>query len=135
MPSLSGYGPAVSSGVVTQPDTVFALDVPVLLSLTLVVAELEDEDTEVVGVVGDPPQRAANAALAKESSSSARRRLNVCVFIAVSLSTNAATRNVERFPKFRHQLFSPMENIVLNFGAVCCRSVARVRKIGDECRI
>src|SRR5439155_26459961 len=118
-----GFGPAVSSGVVTQPATVGAVDVPVLL--TLVVAELEDEDEEVVGVVGDPPHRAANAALAKESSSSARRRLNVFVLIAASLSTNAATRNVERFLTFRHRLFSPMENIVLNFGAVCCRSVAR----------
>jgi len=111
MPSLSGYGPAVSSGVVTQPDTVAALVVPVLLTLTLVAAELEDEDEAVVGVVGDPPQRAANAALAKESSSSARRRLNVVVFIAVSLSTNAASRNVERFLKFRQRLFSPMETL------------------------
>jgi len=62
-------------------------------------------------VVGDPPQRAANAALAKESSSSARRRLNVLVFIAVSLSTNAASRNVERFLKFRQRLFSPLETL------------------------
>src|SRR5438094_556643 len=64
MPSLSGYGPPVSSGesahvvdVVPPPVVVLALDV-------------------VVGVVGDEPRAAATAAAAALSAANASRRVS-----------------------------------------------------------
>jgi hypothetical protein len=78
IPRRSGYGPAVSSGVVTQPLTVEAPVVVLELGVTLVVEELlDDPDVVALAAVGDPPQRDASTAPENPSSSSALLRVKV----------------------------------------------------------